>query len=488
MLLNLLFTLLSFGLFIILLSPQTKINFIKNFSLIISGLCLLISVLILVSYDSNNINFQFIIQSNIFRLNFLNIDFIFGLDSLSIYFCVLTSFLIFLCIIFIWDEPKFKSYVLLLLFLYLLLLLTFSVLNLLLFYLLFECILIPIYLVIGIWGSREKKIRASYLLFFYTVCGSLLFLISILYIYSLTGSFNFEYLMSFNFNFEQQILIWIAFFISFASKIPMFPFYIWLPEAHVEAPTVGSVLLAGILLKLGVYGFIRFSLPLFPEASLYFSPFVFILSIVGVILASFAAIKQTDLKKIIAYSSIAHMNLVVLGIFSGNIIGIQGAILQSVSHGFVSSALFFLVGILYKYYHSRLIYYYGGLVSVMPLYSLFFLFFTLSNIALPGTSSFVGEFLILLGVFQKSVVCAVFAAISVILSGAYSLWVYNRLIFGNLKTEFLVSFFDLNCREFFIIFCLFLPSLYLGVFPSDFLSYINLSVIKIFIINNVILI
>jgi NADH-quinone oxidoreductase subunit M len=268
----------------------------------------------------------------------------------------------------------------------------------------------------------------------------------------------------------------------------MFPFYIWLPEAHVEAPTVGSVLLAGILLKLGVYGFIRFSLPLFPEASLYFSPFVFILSIVGVILASFAAIKQTDLKKIIAYSSIAHMNLVVLGIFSGNIIGIQGAILQSVSHGFVSSALFFLVGILYKYYHSRLIYYYGGLVSVMPLYSLFFLFFTLSNIALPGTSSFVGEFLILLGVFQKSVVCAVFAAISVILSGAYSLWVYNRLIFGNLKTEFLVSFFDLNCREFFIIFCLFLPSLYLGVFPSDFLSYINLSVIKIFIINNVILI
>jgi len=279
--------------------------------------------------------------------------FSFGLDGISIFFFVLTSLLIFLCVLFVWDEPLLKEYVISLLLIALLLLLVFSVLDVFLFYIFFEGILIPMFLMIGLWGSRERKIRAVYLLFFYTLFGSLLMLIGLLYIYSVTGTLNLEYLLAWPFTFEEQCWLWLAFFLSFSSKIPMFPFHIWLPEAHVEAPTVGSVLLAGILLKLGVYGFLRFSLSLFPEASLYFSPFVYLLSVLGVIYASLSAIRQTDLKRIIAYSSVAHMNLVTLGIFSFNSIGLEGAVLQSISHGFVSGAMFLLIGVLYDRYHSR---------------------------------------------------------------------------------------------------------------------------------------
>jgi proton-translocating NADH-quinone oxidoreductase chain M len=476
---SLLFCIISF--FFI---SDKNISFLKFLSLAVTGFVLIQSAFLFVLFNTNKSTFQFLLLLNFLDSQRLNVDFSFGLDGISIYFFFLTSFLSFLCIIFIWDEPKFKFYSFLLLLLELLLLLTFSVLNLFLFYIFFECILIPIYLIIGLWGSREKKIRASYLLFFYTVCCSLLMLIAILYIYHITGTFNLEYLQAYPFNFEQQILLWFAFFLSFSSKIPLFPFHIWLPEAHVEAPTVGSVLLAGILLKLGIYGFLRYSFPLFPLASVYFSPLVFTLAIAGVLLASLTAIKQTDLKKIIAYSSIAHMNLVVLGLFSGNVLGLEASILQSVSHGFVSSALFFLIGILYTRYHSRLLFYYGGLSQVMPLYSIFFLFFTLSNIALPGTSSFVGEFLLLLGIFQENFFCAILGGFSVILSGAYSLWLYNRVVFGNLKTVFLSFYSDLSFREFFILFLLFFVSLYLGLVPYKFLNIIHLSTVKLFIISN----
>jgi NADH-quinone oxidoreductase subunit M len=246
-------------------------------------------------------------------------------------------------------------------------------------------------------------------------------LLGILYIYLLVGTLNINILLHYNFTLFEQKVLWVFFFISFASKIPMFPFHIWLPEAHVEAPTIGSVLLAGILLKLGVYGFIRFSLVLFPDASLYFSPIVLTLSTIGLLFGSIAAIRQIDIKRIIAYSSIAHMNCVVLGLFSFNIYGLEGAILQSISHGFVSGAMFFLIGILYSRYHSRLVYYYGGLVHTMPLYSLLFLLFTLANIALPGTSSFVGEFLILMGIYQFNIITCCVSSLGVILCGSYSL-------------------------------------------------------------------
>lgn len=242
--------------------------------------------------------------------------------------------------------------------------------------------------------------------------------------------------MTVEFTFTEQLFLWSGFFLSFASKIPMFPFHIWLPEAHVEAPTVGSVLLAGILLKLGVYGLLRFNLTLFPDASLYFSPLIYLMSCIGVVYASLAALRQTDLKRIIAYSSVAHMNLVTLGIFSFNSIGVEGAIIQSISHGFVSGGLFFLIGIVYNRYHTRSLYYYGGLVHYMPIYSVIFLIFTLANIALPTTSSFVGEFLILSGIYKTNVITGIIAALGVILSGAYSLWLYNKVTFGNLKVNF----------------------------------------------------
>jgi proton-translocating NADH-quinone oxidoreductase chain M len=487
MLLSSIFFSIIVSLLFLFFVPESYKKIIKLTSLLCSSFVLILSSLIFVLYKPNSTQYQFVTEFKFFDIKNLNIEFIFGLDGISLYFFFLTSFLLFLCIIYVWEEKNIKYYAILLLLLELLLLLTFSVMNLFLFYIFFEAILIPIYLIIGVWGSREKKIRASYLLFFYTLCGSLLFLISILYIYSLTGSFNIEILKFFKFTVTEQRLLWIPFFLSFASKIPVFPFHIWLPEAHVEAPTVGSVILAGLLLKLGVYGFIRYSICLLPLGCSYFTPLVYILCLIGVIFASFSAIKQTDFKRIVAYSSIAHMNLVVLGIFCGNCLGLEAAIFQSISHGFVSSALFFLIGIVYSRYHSRLIHYYGGVSQLMPIYSGFFLFFTMSNIALPGTSSFVGEFLLLVGIFQDSFFCAFIAAISVVLSGAYSLWLLNRIIFGNIKTEFLINFSDLSFREFFILFSLAISSLYIGILSTDFLDVIHASVINLYVVNELII-
>ena len=404
MILAFIFSFLIISILTFFFISKDSIFFLKIYGLIISALIFLMSLVICIDFKFNSFYFD--------SINFLCLDFnifnlclTFGLDGISLFFFVLTSFLIFICILFTWDSSFLKEHILNLLILELLLLLVFSTLDLLLFYIFFEAILIPMFLIIGVLGSRARKIRAAYLLFFYTLFGSLLMLIGLLYIYSTTGTLNLEYLMAYNFSLFEQKCLWLSFFISFASKIPMFPFHIWLPEAHVEAPTVGSVLLAGILLKLGVYGFIRFSLLLFPYASLYFSPLVYFLAIIGLLYSSFTAIRQTDIKRIIAYSSIAHMNLVVLGIFSFNIIGLEGSIIQSINHGFVSGGLCLLVGILYDRYHTRFLYYYSGLVHVMPLYSFFLLLFTFANIAVPGSSSFVGEFMLLAGIYKNNFVC-----------------------------------------------------------------------------------
>jgi len=483
MLLTLIFSILLFSIFVLFLIPKTNIFLIRLIALLSSSIVFFLCCILLINFNCNFYYFQHVTT---FSLNFelLNLYLSFGIDGLSLWFFILSSFLIFLCVLFIWNESLLKEYTIVLTFLNLLLLLVFSVLDVLFFYIFFEAILIPMYLMIGLWGSRERKVRAVYLFFFYTLIGSLCMLLGLLYIYNLTGTLNFEYLLTYKFTFEQQYWLWLAFFLSFASKIPVFPLHVWLPEAHVEAPTVGSVLLAGILLKLGVYGFLRFSLNLFPEASLFFSPFVYLLSVLGIIYGSMSAIRQTDLKRIIAYSSVAHMNLVTMGIFSFNIVGIEGSIMQSISHGFVSGAMFLLVGILYDRYHSRLLYYYGGLVHMMPVYAVLFLIFTMANIALPGTSSFVGEFLLLTGIYKVNILASVISALGVILCGAYSLWLYNRVIFGNLKINHTLLFKDITFRELSILFPLLVLVFLMGIYPTFFLNFIHISSSNLFLITS----
>ena len=301
-------------------------------------------------------------------------------------------------------------------------------------------------------------------------------LLSILYIYYQVGTTDYEVLLTFSFSLLEQKLIWFSFFLAFASKVPMIPVHLWLPEAHVEAPTSGSVILAGVLLKLGTYGFIRFSLPLFPNASFFFAPLVYTIAAIGIIYTSFTAIRQTDFKRIIAYTSIAHMNLVILGIFSFNVIGLEGAILQSLSHGFVASALFLVIGVVYDRYRTRIVQYYGGLATIMPIYATIFLFFTMANISFPGTSSFVGEFLILVGSFKVNTTITFLGATGVIIGGCYSLWLLNRIVFGNLKTQYTNKFLDVNSREFMTFLPLLIGTLVIGVYPEIFLSSIHMSV------------
>ena len=339
-------------------------------------------------------------------------NFIVGIDGISLFLVVLTTFLILLCILASWDGISIyiKEYYIAFLFLNVLLISVFCVLDLLLFYVLFESVLIPMFFIIGIWGSRERKIRAAYFFFLYTLLGSVVMLLALLYILNQLGTTDYETLLTITLTATEQKLLWFAFFMSFASKVPMMPVHIWLPEAHVEAPTAGSVILAGVLLKLGTYGLIRFSLPLFPDASFYFTPFVYSLAAIAIVYTSFTAIRQTDFKRIIAYTSVAHMNLVIIGLFSFNSIGLEGAMLQSLSHGFVASALFLIIGVVYERHHTRMVKYYGGLVHVMPLYIVIFLIFTMANIGLPGTSSFIGEFLILVGAFNLNTTIAFIGA------------------------------------------------------------------------------
>jgi len=301
-------------------------------------------------------------------------------------------------------------------------------------------------------------------------------LLSVLYIYYQVGTSDYEVLLTFSFSKLEQKYIWFAFFMSFAAKIPMVPVHLWLPEAHVEAPTSGSVILAGILLKLGTYGFLRFSFPLLPEACFYYTPFVYSLSVIGIIYTSFTAIRQSDFKRIIAYTSVAHMNLVMVGLFSFNIIGLEGAILQSLSHGFVASSLFLIIGVVYDRHHTRIVKYYGGLAHMMPIYITIFLFFTMANIGLPGTSSFVGEFLILAGSFKNNTSITFLSATGMIIGGCYSLWLFNRIAYGNLKIRYFKVFLDLNKREFLCFVPLIIGTLVVGLYPRIFLDSIHMSV------------
>nr|YP_009254723.1 NADH dehydrogenase subunit 4 [Ectocarpus siliculosus]CBJ18022.1 NADH dehydrogenase subunit 4 [Ectocarpus siliculosus] len=472
MLLTLLFIFLSLGIAGLIAIPSDKKLLMRQYALFITSVVFVFSLLLWLGFDQSTPKFQYVV--NWLWLPVANINLVLGIDGISLFFVILTTLIFPLCLLASWsfDKGDIKTYLISFLSMELVLLLVFTNLDLLFFYIFFEAVLIPMFLVIGIYGSRQRKIRAAYMFFLYTLFGSLFMLIGVIYIYLFAGSTNYESLATVSFSNYDQKWLWLAFFASFAAKVPMLPVHIWLPEAHVEAPTAGSVILAGILLKLGSYGFLRFSLGLFPEASVYFTPFVFSLSLLGVVYTSLTAIRQTDLKRLIAYTSVAHMNLVMIGLFTGTVIGVEAAILQSLSHGFVSSALFLIIGVLYDRWHSRVVKYYGGLTHTMPIFIIIFLFFTMANLGLPGTSSFIGEFLLLVSAFEANTTACFFAATSMILGGGYSLWLFNRIAYGNVK---LVGF-DLSLREFILFLPLVIGTLFMGIYPNVFFSAMHAAV------------
>nr|YP_009317617.1 NADH dehydrogenase subunit 4 [Pterocladia mexicana]YP_009317663.1 NADH dehydrogenase subunit 4 [Pterocladia robusta]AOX49069.1 NADH dehydrogenase subunit 4 [Pterocladia mexicana]AOX49115.1 NADH dehydrogenase subunit 4 [Pterocladia robusta] len=461
------------------LIPTTSIYLCRLIALCFSCLSFLFSLLIWIQFDSGTSLFQFIYTFN--WLERWNLYYTIGVDGISIFFILLTTFLTIICVLISWTSITFlvKEYLICFLILEFCLIQVFSVLDLLLFYIFFESVLIPMFLIVGIWGSRSRKIRAAYQFFLYTLVGSLLMLLGLIFIYFQTGTLDIQLLWQVNFSEFRQLVLWLSFFASFAIKIPMIPFHIWLPEAHAEAPTAGSVILAGILLKMGGFGFLRFSLPLFPFASTFFTPLVFSLSLIAVIYASLTTLRQVDLKKIIAYSSVSHMGFVTIGIFSSTLQGIEGSIILMLSHGLVSSALFLCVGILYDRHKTRIIKYYSGLVQTMPVFGIFFLFFSFANLGFPGTSSFIGEFLVLFGTFKASIFVTFLASLGMIFGAAYSIWLFNRIIFGVIKIQYFQLFQDLSRREFWILLPLVLLVLWMGLYPSSFLDLIHFSVLNL---------
>ncbi|MDG2186726.1 MAG: NADH-quinone oxidoreductase subunit M [Hyphomicrobiales bacterium] len=437
---------------------------IKLVALYASIVNFLISTILWLNFDKLTSEFQFVE-----RYEWLseNITYYLGVDGISIFLIILTTFLMPFCILTSWNSirDKIKEYMIAFLVLETLMIGVFSALDLVVFYLFFEACLIPMFLIIGVWGG-VRRVYATFKFFLYTLSGSVLMLIAIIYIYITTGTTDIVVLDLYVFDYSIQTWLWLAFFISFAVKIPMFPVHTWLPDAHVEAPTAGSVILAGVLLKMGGYGLLRFSIPLFPIASHLFMDFVFILSVVAIIYTSFIAIAQEDIKKLIAYSSVAHMGFVTMGIFTFTEQGIQGGIFQMISHGLISSALFLSVGVVYDRLHTREISVYGGVVRKMPIYASFFLIFTMANIGLPGTSGFVGEFLTLIGAFKLNIYVAIFATTGVILSAVYALWLYKRVFLGQIVNNNLNALEDVTRRELLILVPFIILIIFFGVYPN----------------------
>jgi NADH-quinone oxidoreductase subunit M len=419
-------------------------------------------------FDTSSANFQ-LLESHAWLAE--TIRFKLGVDGFSMPFILLTTFLMPFCILASWEtiEHRVKEYMVAFLVLETTMIGVFAALDLVLFYLFFEAGLIPMFLIIGIWGGK-RRIYASFKFFLYTLLGSVLMLLAIMAMYWAAGTTDIPALLQTRFASGLQYWLWLAFFASFAVKMPMWPVHTWLPDAHVEAPTAGSVILAGILLKMGGYGFIRISLPMFPEASVYFAPLVFALSVIAIVYTSLVALMQEDMKKLIAYSSVAHMGFVTMGLFSMNPQGIQGAMFVMVSHGLVSGALFLCVGVIYDRMHTREIAAYGGLVTRMPLYAVAFMVFTMANVGLPGTSGFVGEFLALVGTFRTNPWVAFLASSGVILSAAYSLWLYRRVVFGALNRPALQAIPDLDRREIAILAPLVSLVIYYGLQPNPILN------------------
>jgi len=440
-----------------------------------SSITFFLSLMLWTGFDRKSAAFQFV-EKNPWIESF-GINYHMGVDGISVLFVLLSTLLTPICILASWDAIKVRvrEYMIAFLVLETLMVGMFCALDFVLFYIFFEGVLIPMFLIIGVWGG-QRRVYAAFKFFLYTLTGSVLMLLAILAIYLQAGTTDVPTLLKYALPGDIQYWLWLAFFASFAVKVPMWPVHTWLPDAHVEAPTAGSVILAGVLLKMGAYGFLRFSVPMLPVATDFFTPMVFTLSIIAVIYTSLVALVQLDMKKLIAYSSVAHMGFVTLGIFTLNQQGVTGAIFQMLSHGIVSAALFLCVGVIYDRMHTREIARYGGLAERMPVYAFFFMVFMLASVGLPGTSGFVGEILILVGLFQVSTWAATLAATGVILGAAYMLWLYRRVIFGKLTKNDLKSIMDMNRREVAVFTPLLVLTILMGVYPGPFLEIIEVSV------------
>ena len=463
------------ALFIFFSKSKSNIHLTSKYlALFVSFANFILSLYLWHLFDPSTYEFQFLEERSWIK-GFINYKV--GIDGISILFIILTTFISSLCVVSVNNtiKSRLKEFLIAILVMESLMIGVFCSLDLFVFYLFFEGGLIPMFLIIGIWGG-ERRVYSAFKFFLYTLLGSVLMLIAIISIYWVTGTTDITYLYTIGIDEKYQYLLWLAFFSSFAVKTPMWPVHTWLPDAHVEAPTAGSVLLAAILLKMAGYGFIRFSVGLFPIASEYFVPLIYFLSLVAIIYTSFVALMQEDIKKLIAYSSVAHMGFVTLGIFTFTQQGLEGSIFQMISHGLVSAALFLSVGVIYERMHTRLISNYGGLVSVMPKYSIVLMVFTLGAIGLPGTSGFIGEFLILVGTFKKSFLVATIASLGVILAAAYMLWLYKRIIFGEILKNELKKMKDLNKSEIFILSSLVFSIIFFGFYPEPLLSTIEISI------------
>ena len=442
----------------------------RSAALITSLATFLISLVLWIQFDATKAGFQF--EEKAQWVPALSIGYHMGIDGISLFFVLLATLLTPICVLASWDSVhvRVKEYMIAFLVLETFMVGMFCALDLALFYVFFEGVLIPMFLIIGVWGGK-RRVYAAFKFFLYTLLGSVLMLLAIIAIYWQLGTTDLPTAMEkLDLPLTWQCWLWLAFFASFAVKVPMWPVHTWLPDAHVEAPTAGSVILAGVLLKMGGYGFLRYSIPLLPEATQYFAPLIFGLSIVAVIYTSLVALVQEDMKKLIAYSSVAHMGFVTIGAFVMNMQGVQGSIFQMLSHGIVSAALFLCVGVVYDRMHTREIAAYGGLVHRMPRYAFTFMFFTLASVGLPGLSGFVGEFLVLVGTFKANTWVAFLAATGLILGAAYALWLYRKIIFGELTKDSLKAILDMNRREIAVFAPLVLITLWMGIYPNSFLD------------------
>lgn len=450
----------------------------RNVALLTSVATFLISLGLWDGFNPATAEFQFV--ERVEWLPAWGISYHMGLDGISLFFVLLSTFLTPICILSAWEsiEKRVKEYMLAFLVLETLMVGMFCALDYVLFYIFFEAVLIPMYIMIGVWGG-PRRVYAAFKFFLYTLAGSVLMLVAIVAMLLVAGTTDIPTLMETRFSRDMQLWLWLAMFASFAVKVPMWPFHTWLPDAHVEAPTAGSVILAGVLLKMGGYGFLRFSIPMLPEATEYFTPLMFTLSVVAIIYTSLVALVQEDMKKLIAYSSVAHMGFVTIGTFALNQQAIEGAIIQMLSHGVVSGALFLCVGVVYDRLHTREMARYGGLSDVMPKYALVFMFFTMASVGLPGTSGFVGEFMVLLGAFQASSWVGLFTATGLVLGATYALLLYRKICFGKLDKDDVKAMLDMNPREMAIFLPLILVVLWMGIYPSSFLEPMHASVINL---------